>query len=218
MNELMPNSGNYKKLLSYRKADVIYQMTCYFCSHFLTRGDRTVDQMVQAARSGKQNIVEGCAASATSAKTEIKLVNVAKASLKELLEDYEDYLKVHGHQQWAEGSAEYEAMRRKEKPESSAAIRERVNAAREVQKQRFAGTEVSCNAYMTPAMIGEYCLLDQAGERLMKGAFDRLGLTGRSHDRILRMARTIADLDGSERIEAAHLAEAIQYRSSNLLK
>ena len=80
------------------------------------------------------------------------------------------------------------------------------------------GTGVSCNAYMTPAMIGQYCLLDQAGERLMKGAFDRLGLTGRSHDRILRMARTIADLDGSERIEAAHLAEAIQYRSSNLLK
>ena len=212
MNELMPNSGNYKKLLSYRKADVIYQMTCYFCTHFLTRGDRTVDQMVQAARSGKQNIVEGCAASATSAKTEIKLVNVAKASLKELLEDYEDYLKVHGHPQWAEGSAEYEAMRRKERPEPSSAIRERVNAAREVQKKRFAGTEVSCNAYMTPAMIGQYCQLDAAGEKVMQGAFDR------SHDRILRMARTIADLEGSERIEAAHLAEAIQYRSSSTLK
>ena len=121
MNELMPNSGNYKKLLSYRKADVIYQMTCYFCTHFLTRGDRTVDQMVQAARSGKQNIVEGCAASATSAKTEIKLVNVAKASLKELLEDYEDYLKVHGHPQWAEGSAEYETMRRIGREHSDAA-------------------------------------------------------------------------------------------------
>lgn len=121
MNELMTNSGNYKKLLSYRKADVIYQMTCYFCTHFLTRGDRTVDQMVQAARSGKQNIVEGCAASATSAKTEIKLVNVAKASLKELLEDYEDYLKVHGHPQWAEGSAEYEAMRRIGREHSDAA-------------------------------------------------------------------------------------------------
>lgn len=121
MNELMPNSGNYKKLLSYRKADVIYQMTCYFCTHFLTRGDRTVDQMVQAARSGKQNIVEGSAASATSAKTEIKLVNVAKASLKELLEDYEDYLKVHGHPQWAEGSAEYEAMRRIGREHSDAA-------------------------------------------------------------------------------------------------
>ena len=115
-------------------------------------------------------------------------------------------------------SVEYEAMRRKEKPETSAQVRARVNAARELQKQRFSGTGVSCNAYMTPAMIGQYCLLDQAGERLMKGAFDRLGLTGRSHDRILRMARTIADLDGSERIEAAHLAEAIQYRSSTLLK
>ena len=115
-------------------------------------------------------------------------------------------------------SVEYEAMRRKDTPESSAVIRQRVNAAREVQKQRFAGTEVSCNAYMTPAMIGRYCQLDDAGERLMQGAFDRLGLTGRSHDRILRMARTIADLEGSEHIEASHLAEAIQFRSSGILK
>lgn len=115
-------------------------------------------------------------------------------------------------------SVEYEAMRRKEQPETSAQVRKRVNAAREIQKQRFAGTEVSCNAYMTPAMLGKYCALDAAGEKLMKGAFDRLGLTGRSHDRILRMARTIADLEGAENIEAAHLAEAIQYRSSNLLK
>ena len=115
-------------------------------------------------------------------------------------------------------SVEYEAMRRKEQPEPSSAIRERVNAAREVQKKRFAGTEVSCNAYMTPAMIGQYCALDAAGEKLMQGAFERLGLTARSHDRILRMARTIADLEGSEHIEAAHLAEAIQYRSSSTLK
>ena len=109
-------------------------------------------------------------------------------------------------------------MRRREQPESSAVIRQRVNAAREVQKQRFAGTEVSCNAYMPPAMIGRYCRLDDAGEKLMQGAFDRLGLTGRSHDRILRMARTIADLEGAEAIEAPHLAEAIQYRSSSILK
>ena len=68
--------------------------------------------MIQAARSGKQNIIEGCAASATSSKTEIKLVNVAKASLKELLEDYEDYLKTHGKRQWAKGDIEYETMRR----------------------------------------------------------------------------------------------------------
>ena len=115
-------------------------------------------------------------------------------------------------------SVEYEAMRRREQPESSAAVRRRVNAAREIQKKRFAGTDVSCNAYMTPPMIGRYCALDGAGEKLMKGAFDRLGLTGRSHDRILRMARTIADLEGSENICAHHLAEAIQYRSSSILK
>ena len=115
-------------------------------------------------------------------------------------------------------SVDYEAMRRREAAESSAQVRKRVNAAREIQKKRYAGTEVTCNAYMTPAMIGVYCALDDKGEKLMKGAFDRLGLTGRSHDRILRMARTIADLEGSEQIEAAHLAEAIQYRSNNLLK
>ena len=115
-------------------------------------------------------------------------------------------------------SVEYEAMRRRQAPETSAAIRARVNAAREIQKKRFDGTAVTCNAYMTPAMIGQYCALDEAGDKLMKGAFDRLGLTGRSHDRILRMARTIADLEGCEQIEAAHLAEAIQYRSNNVLK
>jgi magnesium chelatase family protein len=115
-------------------------------------------------------------------------------------------------------SVAYDAMRRRAKPESSAAIRQRVNAAREIQKARFAGTGVSCNAYMTPAMIGQFCQLDEAGERLMQNAFDRMGLTGRSHDRILRMARTIADLEGSEAILPQHLAEAIQYRSNNILK
>ena len=110
--ELIPRRGNYKKLLSYQKTEVIFEMTYYFCHHYLQRGDRTIDQMVQAARSGKQNIVEGCAASATSNKTEIKLVSVAKASLQELLEDYEDYLCTRGHRQWEEGSKELEAMRR----------------------------------------------------------------------------------------------------------
>lgn len=113
MNELIPNQGtNYKKLLSYQKCDVIFQITYYFCSHFLSKGDRTVDQMIQAARSGKQNIIEGCAASVTSSKTEIKLVNVAKASLRELVEDYEDFLKTRHHRQWEKGSVEFETMRR----------------------------------------------------------------------------------------------------------
>lgn len=97
MKGIIKDTGDYKNLLSYQKTDVIYQITYYFCHNYLTKGDRTVDQMVQAARSGKQNIIEGCAASATSAKTEIKLVGVAKASLKELIEDYEDYLKTRHH-------------------------------------------------------------------------------------------------------------------------
>lgn len=112
MEGIIRHTGDYKKLLSYQKTDVIFRITAYFCQNYLSRGDRTIDQMIQAARSGKQNIVEGCAASATSAKTEIKLVNVAKASLKELLEDYEDYLKIRNHPIWAPDSKEFNAMRR----------------------------------------------------------------------------------------------------------
>ena len=112
MQTLIPNRGNYKKLLSYQKSNVIFELTYYFCHKYLSKGDRTIDQMVQAARSGKQNIIEGCSASSASAKTEIKLLNVAKASLLELLEDYEDYLKVRNHRQWEEDSVEMEAMRK----------------------------------------------------------------------------------------------------------
>ena len=115
-------------------------------------------------------------------------------------------------------SVEYDAMRRREAAESSASIRKRVNAARNIQKERFAGTEVLCNAQMEPAMVGRFCKLDAAGETLLKNAFERLGLTARSHDRLLRVARTIADLEGAENIEAVHLAEAIQYRNTDTLK
>lgn len=78
----------------------MYDVTFYFAHHFLEKGDRTIDQMVQAARSGKQNIAEGAAAGNTSKETEIKLTNVAKASLQELLVDYEDFLRVRGLKQW----------------------------------------------------------------------------------------------------------------------
>ena len=115
-------------------------------------------------------------------------------------------------------SVEYSAMRRRDTVETSADIRKRVNAAREIQKARYADTPVSCNAYMTPAMIGKYCALDEPCDAIMRRAFDRLGLTGRSHDRILRLGRTIADLAGSEAIRPEHLAEAIQYRSHSILK
>ncbi len=97
----LPKRGNYRDLLIYRKAECIYDITYYFAHHHLEKGDRTVDQMVQAARSGKQNIVEGSAASTLSRETELKLTMVAKASLQELLVDYEDYLRVRGLEQWA---------------------------------------------------------------------------------------------------------------------
>ena len=97
----LPKRGNYKGLIAYQKAECIYDITFYFAHNYLGKGDRTVDQMVQAARSGKQNIAEGSAAASTSSETELKLMNVAKASLHELLVDYEDYLRVRGLEQWA---------------------------------------------------------------------------------------------------------------------
>ena len=115
-------------------------------------------------------------------------------------------------------SVEFDAMRRKETPESSAEVKARVNRARALQSERFAGTEISCNANMSPAMVGRFCTLDEKGEKILRSAFERMGLTARSHDRILRVARTIADLDGAAQISAAHLAEAIQYRNSNILR
>jgi 23S rRNA-intervening sequence protein len=84
----IPPHGGYRNLLSYRKAEIVYDITVRFCRRFLEQRDRTVDQMVQAARSGKQNIAEGSQASATSTETEIKLTSVARASLEELRVDY----------------------------------------------------------------------------------------------------------------------------------
>ena len=92
--------GHYRNLRVYKVAEIIYDITYYFANKYLRMGDRTIDQMIQAARSGKQNIAEGNQAALTSSETEIKLTNVAKASLEELLDDYEDYLRVRNLQQW----------------------------------------------------------------------------------------------------------------------
>ena len=96
----IPPHGGYRSLITYQKSEIIYDGTVYFTNRFFKKFDRTIDQMVQAARSGKQNIVEASMASATSKETEIKLTNVARASLEELLIDYEDFLRTHKLQLW----------------------------------------------------------------------------------------------------------------------
>lgn len=107
----IPRHGGYRNLLSYRKSRVIYRGTRVFCRRFLTRGDRTIDQMIQAARSGKQNIIEGSMASGTSKKTEVFLTGVARASLEELLEDYQDYLDDRDEPIWSPDGAEVRWIR-----------------------------------------------------------------------------------------------------------
>ena len=96
----IPVHGGYKNLISYQKAEIVFDGTVYFTNRFFRRNDRTIDQMVQAARSGKQNIVEASMASATSKETEIKLTNIARASLEELLKDYEDFIRTNKLQKW----------------------------------------------------------------------------------------------------------------------
>ncbi len=103
--------GDYQTLLSYQKSEVIYEITYRFCQRFLFRGDRTIDQMVQAARSGKQNILEGSKAATTSKETEIKLTNVARASFEELLEDYRNFLRVRDLAAWDKQSREAQYVR-----------------------------------------------------------------------------------------------------------
>ncbi len=101
MSMIILPHGGYKKLIVYKKSNIIYQGTVVFCRRFLpAHGDRTVDQMTQAARSCKQNIAEGSAASGTSREIEINLTNVARATLDELIEDYLDWLKSHGFAEW----------------------------------------------------------------------------------------------------------------------
>lgn len=107
----LPQRGNYRNLIAFQKAECIYDITVLFTRKYLSRRDRTIDQMVQAARSGKQNIAEGCAASTTSREAEIKLLNVAKASLQELLLDFEDYLRVNNFKLWEVGNPRLEKLR-----------------------------------------------------------------------------------------------------------
>ena len=115
-NKIIPAHGGYKKLMSYQMAEVVYDLTVLFCKTYMSYSSnktytRTYDQMVQAARSGKQNIAEGSMASGTSKKTELKLIGVARASLEELLVDYQDFLRTRGLPLWEKDDPQAKAVR-----------------------------------------------------------------------------------------------------------
>jgi four helix bundle suffix protein len=111
-NKLIRTPGDYQKLFCFQKSEALYDITFYFVHNYLKRGDRTIDQMLQAARSTKQNIVEGYSRTGTSKETALKLIDVAKSSALELLNDYIDYLRTRNMRQWEEDSVELQAMRK----------------------------------------------------------------------------------------------------------
>lgn len=118
-HDLIPPHGGYRKLRSFQTAQFVYDATIVFCDRFIEKHSRTRDQMIQAARSGVQNIAEGSMASATSKKTELKLTGIARASLEELLLDYEDFLRQHGLKKWDKDSPAALEVRRKYQAEKS---------------------------------------------------------------------------------------------------
>lgn len=110
-------------------------------------------------------------------------------------------------------AVKYRELRSGNSSESSAEIRTRVEPARRFQQDRFGGAKIYANSQMTPRLIRQYCRLDQDSEKLLENAMQKMGLTARAHDRILKVARTIADLEGVADIASKHIAEAVQYRS-----
>ena len=107
----------------------------------------------------------------------------------------------------------FDDLEKRKRGESSAAIRERVLAAREIQKERYKGTGISVNSQLTPELIRRFCTPDERGQEILRAVFDRLSLSARGYDRILKVSRTIADLEGAADISSVHIAEAVQYRS-----
>jgi four helix bundle suffix protein len=167
----IPPHGGYNGLLAYRKAEIVYDATFLFCRRFLDRRDRTYDQMVQAARSGKQNIAEGSVVSGTSKEAEIKLINVARASLEELLNDYLDFLRVRGMRIW-------------EKNDKEALFVRKIGSSRDVSYESYRSYLESRPAHVVANII--LCvinqtnyLLDQLKRKLEKDFLNEGGLRER---------------------------------------
>ena len=150
----LENKGGYRHLRAYKVTESIYDITWEFVQRYLSKGDRTTDQMIQAARSGKQNIAEGSAASTTSKETEIKLTNVAKASLEELLLDYEDYLRAHRLEQWRKGHKRYERMRLyTQTPNFAADLRDRMPQFNDEELANLAITLINQATYLLRRLL-----------------------------------------------------------------
>ena len=173
MQPIILPHGGYQKLESYQNSVIIFDATNDFCARFLKKGDRTVDQMIQAARSGKQNIVEGCEASGISAETEIKLLGVARASLEELLEDYRDYLRTHTLPLWEKDDKRVLEIRRlaKLKNRSYMTYRSYFDGAGNI-------AEVFCNAMVSLIHQTNY-LLDRQIKSLEQSFTQKGGLRER---------------------------------------
>jgi len=168
---LLPPRGDYRTLLSFQKAEVIYDITFRFAHKHLARGDRTIDQMIQSARSGKKNILEGSKAGLTSKETEIKLTNVARASLEELLDDYGDYLRARDLRIWDKDSKEALYVRKlgRKTPQTYEDYREFV----ETRSPEVVANIAICLIHQTNYLI------DQQVRRLEKDFLEQGGLRER---------------------------------------
>lgn len=156
----IPPHGGYKNLISYQKSEIVYDATVYFCRRFYRPGDRTVDQMTQAARSGKQNIAEASMASGTSKATEIKLTNVARASLEELLIDFRDFLRTRKLEEWTKDHPYTQRMRE---------LNRQPNASFETFRKGIEHEDPQISANVIIGLIKVTCyLLDQQIRRLEK--------------------------------------------------
>jgi four helix bundle suffix protein len=168
---IIPPRGDYQTLLSFQKAEIAYDITFRFAHKFLSKGDRTVDQMIQSARSGKKNILEGSKAALTSKETEIKLTNVGRASLEELLDDYKDYLRARDLKMWDKDSKEAQYVRRlgRKTPQTYELYREFVETR---------PPEVIANIAICLIHQANY-LIDQQLRRLEKDFLEQGGLRER---------------------------------------